>query len=95
MPEKIQQAAEMYAGCVAGAIQQSEYLQLIKNNGFTDITVQKSKPIAIPGDILSRYLSQEEISAFEQSGTGIYSITVFAVKPAVQKAACCGPNCCS
>ena len=41
LPEKIKNAAEMYAGCVASAILMSDYLQIIKNTGFTNITLQK------------------------------------------------------
>ena len=83
----------MYAGCVSGAIQKDVYLELIKINGFTNITVQKDKLIVVPDDILSQYLSQEEIQAFKTSGTGIRSITVYAEKP-IDDTACCGPNCC-
>ncbi len=94
LPGKIQQAAEMYAGCVAGAIQKKEYLALIEATGFTGITLQKEKPIIIPDDILAQYLNAEEIADFKQSGTGIYSITVFAQKSAAAKT-CCGPDCCN
>lgn len=93
LPSKIQQAAEMYAGCVSGAIQKQEYLDLIANNGFTNITIQKEKAIVVPDDILSGYLSQEEIATFRSSGTGIFSITVYAEKPAETKT-CSGPDCC-
>ncbi len=81
LPEALRQDAEMYAGCVAGAIQKSEYLGLIEKQGFLNITVQKEKPIAIPEDILEKYLSAEEIRAFNHGGTGIFSITVFAQTP--------------
>jgi SAM-dependent methyltransferase len=94
LPEKIRQAAEMYAGCVAGAIQKQEYLGLIETTGFTAITLQKEKPIVIPDDILGQYLDAAEIAAFKQSVVGIYSITVYAEKPGEQKS-CCGPDCCS
>jgi len=93
LPPAIQQAAEMYAGCVSGAIQKQVYLDLIHNNGFTKVTVQKEKAIIVPDDILSGYLSADEIKAFKNSGTGIYSITVYAEKPAATS--CCGPDCCS
>jgi SAM-dependent methyltransferase len=93
LPARIQEAAEMYAGCVSGAIQKQEYLQLIENNGFTNITLQKEKAIIIPDDILASYLTQEEITAFRNSNTGIYSITVYAEKPA--GGACCEPGCCA
>ena len=32
LPAKLKQAAEMYAGCVSGAIQKNEYLAIIKKN---------------------------------------------------------------
>jgi SAM-dependent methyltransferase len=94
LPAEIREAAEMYAGCVAGAIQKQVYLELIKANGFTNMTIQKDKAIIIPDDILTQYLSGEQLAAFKQSGTGIRSITVYAEKPAQEKA-CCGPDCCN
>ena len=81
LPAKIREAAEMYAGCVAGAIQKGEYLSLIETTGFKSITLQKEKPVTIPDDILGHYLSADETAAFKASGTGIHSITVFAEKP--------------
>lgn len=92
LPGKIKSAAEMYAGCVSGAIQKDEYLGLITANGFTNISLQKEKQIVIPQDILSGYLSVEEIADFENNGAGIYSITVYAEKPEAKS--CCGPDCC-
>ena len=61
LPEGLRKDAEMYAGCVSGAIQKEVYLELIQSNGFTNITIQKEKPIIIPDDILVNYLSTEEI----------------------------------
>ena len=95
LPNQIKEAAEMYAGCVAGAIQKQVYLDLIETNGFKNITVQKDKAIIIPDDILSNYLSKEQIETFKLSGTSIRSITVYAEKPVSEKAACCGPDCCN
>lgn len=92
LPEKIRNAAEMYAGCVSGAVQKQIYLELIELNGFSNITIQKEKAIVIPDDILIRYLTQEEIIAFKNSSAGIFSVTVFAQKPV---AACVpGGGCC-
>jgi ubiquinone/menaquinone biosynthesis C-methylase UbiE len=90
LPEALQKDAEMYAGCVAGAIQKNDYLNLIQQNGFSNITIQKEKPIVIPNDILSKYLNNEAMQKFNTGQTGIYSITVFAKK----EAECCGPHCC-
>lgn len=81
LPEKIRNAAEMYAGCVSGAIQKQVYLELIEVNGFVNIIIQKQKPIIIPDDILSNYLTKNEIDSFKASGVGISSVTVYAEKP--------------
>jgi arsenite methyltransferase len=81
LPEKIRHTAEMYAGCVSGAIQKQEYLDLIRHQGFINVQIRKEKPIIIPDEILSDYLSHEEIKNLKKSGTGIQSITVYAEKP--------------
>ncbi|AEI50473.1 Methyltransferase type 11 [Runella slithyformis DSM 19594] len=81
LPESLRHAAEMYAGCVAGAIQKEMYLGLIQQTGFTNITLQKDREIFLPDSILSTFLAKDEIDAFRNSGTGIYSITVYAEKP--------------
>lgn len=80
LPHALKNDAEMYAGCVAGAIQKSEYLQLITDQGFQNVTIQKEKPITIPEDILIKYLSQDEVNTFNNGATGIFSITVYAEK---------------
>lgn len=90
LPEKIKNAAEMYAGCVASAILKEEYLKIIKNAGFKNITLQKEKPIIVPTDILKNYLSDSEIEDYQTSGNIIFSITVYAEK----KEDCSGPSCC-
>lgn len=80
LPTALQEDVEMYAGCVAGAIQKQEYLQLIEGSGFQNIKIQKEKPIVIPDDILRKYLSEDEVITFNKGGTGIFSITVYAEK---------------
>lgn len=91
LPEALRKDAEMYAGCVSGAIQKEVYLELIRQNGFDHITIQKEKAIVIPDDILKNYLNEQELADFKQGTTGIFSITVFAQKPS-----CCAPGsgCC-
>lgn len=92
LPEALRKDAEMYAGCVAGAIQKNDYLELIKTNGFSNITIQKEKPINVPDDILKNYLNEEELQNFKSGSTGIFSITVYAEK---SKSCGCGTECCS
>ncbi|HAQ21813.1 MAG TPA: arsenite S-adenosylmethyltransferase [Prolixibacteraceae bacterium] len=80
LPTKLRQAAEMYAGCVSGAIQKSRYLHLLKQSGFSNIQIHKEKQIVIPDSILANFLSSRELESFKNSGTGIFSITVTATK---------------
>lgn len=109
LPESLRKDAEMYAGCVSGAVQKSEYLGFIEQAGFQGVTVQKEKPIQIPDDILSKYMPAEEVEAFNKKATGIFSITVYAEKPGAKSdkpklklselqsvEACCEPDssCC-
>ena len=95
LPASLQKDAEMYAGCVAGAIQRQTYLELIQLNGFTNVIIQKEKPIVIPDDILKNYLSGQELANYKNGATGIFSLTVYAEKPA-EKTTCCTPGggCC-
>jgi len=90
LPEKIKSAAEMYAGCVASAIDKKEYLGYIVQAGFQNITIQKDKPIIVPDDILKNYLTEEEITVYKSNPTIIRSITVYAEK----QGCCCGSGCC-
>jgi arsenite methyltransferase len=91
LPEGLRKSAEMYAGCVSGAIEKDQYLDTIRQTGFTNIKVQKEKRINLPDEILSQYLSPSEISDFKKGKSGIVSVTVYAEK----SDACCGPGCCN
>lgn len=93
LPEGLRKDAEMYAGCVSGAIQKEVYMELIHANGFEQVTIQKEKAIIIPDDILINYLTADQIAAFKNGATGIFSVTVFAKKPMDQKCVP-GGGCC-
>lgn len=88
LPEALRRDAEMYAGCVAGAIQRDEYLDFITKTGFVNLQIQKEKPIVIPDDILSKYLDADQIASFRNGESGIFSITVYAEKPAAPSCSC-------
>lgn len=88
LPEALQKSAEMYAGCVSGAIQEAEYLNHIAQTGFVNVQLHKRKPIVIPNDILSQYLTEAEIEQYASQGLGIFSITVYGEKPLINANAC-------
>ncbi len=80
LPDQLKQSAEMYAGCVSGAIQQVDYLGIISKTGFKDIEIKRAKVIELPDNILIEYLNDEEIKTFRDNKIGIFSITVVGYK---------------
>lgn len=90
LPAKIKAAAEMYAGCVAGALKKEEYLDIIRQAGFPDATVVKEKLRTMPDEVLLQYLSAAELQEYKNAGPIIFSITVYAEKPKAPACGCCG-----
>ncbi len=92
LPDKIKSAAEMYAGCVASAIDKDEYLSFITQAGFVNLNIQKDKPIIVPDNILRDYLTEEEIKEYNSKETVIRSLSIYAEKPSncsSSKTQCC------
>ena len=81
LPTRLLKAAELYAGCVSGAIQHEEYLRFIAEAGFTNITVQKKKTVVLPDELLTAYLTADELAEYQQADVQILSVTVYAEKP--------------
>jgi len=81
LSEKMLKDAEMYAGCVSGAIEMNEYLEIIENTGFPEAIVHKQKEIRLPDSLLSEYNDRDELNSYHSGDTGIFSITVSAYKP--------------
>jgi ubiquinone/menaquinone biosynthesis C-methylase UbiE len=80
LPDQLRKSAEMYAGCVSGAMQEGDYLAVIDRAGFSDVEIKSSKEIVLPDDLIKRYLSKEEWATYESSSIGIKSITVVGYK---------------
>ncbi len=78
--EKVLADAEMYAGCVSGAMKMDDYLQVIKDAGFEDLQIHKQKKIEIPEDILEKHLADNETAAQINKHAELFSITVSASK---------------
>jgi arsenite methyltransferase len=80
LPVKLKEVAELYAGCVSGAIQKNEYLNIINSAGFKNVQVRSEMKSAIPEDLMLEYISPGELADFRKSGPGIFSITVTGEK---------------
>jgi SAM-dependent methyltransferase len=79
LPDAVRHDAELYAGCVAGAIDIEEYLSLLRSAGFEDVTVQRERTVTLPPNI-------------DTKDAALLSVTVYGKKPSA--AACCAPGCC-
>lgn len=90
LPDKLREDAEMYAGCVSGAMQLEDYLAVINRSGFSNVRVHKQRRIDIPTNILASYLDATELNDFLTGETGLFSVTVSGHKT-IKKCGCsCG-----
>ncbi len=80
LPAEIQNLAEQHVGCVAGALDQDAYIDLIADSGFRDVEIKKSREIPIPDDVVDRSISREMVDRYRNSGAGIFSLTIVGRK---------------
>jgi ubiquinone/menaquinone biosynthesis C-methylase UbiE len=92
LPANIKEAAEMYCGCVAGAIQIQKYLLEIQKANFVNVKIENQTQIVIPDEVLEKYMKTEELKSFKEGNTKVLSITVTGVKP--EKSCDCSSGCC-
>jgi arsenite methyltransferase len=93
LPESVKSVAELYAGCVAGAIEKDEYIKIIEDSGFVNLRIQKERVINIPEEIMLKFISQKDLDSLKATGINLVSINVYADKP--EKSCGCGDDCCN
>jgi arsenite methyltransferase len=95
VPEQIRKSMELWVGCVAGALSDTEYQQKLTAAGFESIDIEATRVYNI--DDAKEFLNAAGIDANSiapQVQDKFISAFVRATKPASAKA-CCGPNCCA
>ena len=75
-PKEFTDNASMYAGCIASAIQKDDYMAEIEKANFKEVSIQRTKTVLIPDDVLEEHLDEETIVKYKAGNVGIYSITV-------------------
>lgn len=80
LPEPLRRDAELYAGCVSGAVTLDAYVEGLKSAGFEDVAITRKRPIHLPREILDRHLAPEQAEAFA-SGEAVLSVTVSGRRP--------------
>jgi arsenite methyltransferase len=94
VPEEIRKNMLLWAGCVAGALEENEYQAKLAAAGFEAIGIEPTR-VYRPEDALS-FLKDKGLD-LEKIGPQVegkfMSAFVRATKPAAK--GCCGPGCCS
>jgi arsenite methyltransferase len=79
LPEAVRRDAELLVGCVAGAMDRTAYLEVIRAAGFGAIAVVEARRVSLPTAVAERC-----------GDAGLESVTVIATKPD----RCCAADCC-
>ncbi|RMF58307.1 MAG: methyltransferase domain-containing protein [Calditrichaeota bacterium] len=82
LPASLREVAELYAGCVAGALEKEAYVGHLLEAGFKNVRVEKEQTLTLPPDLLAKYVPEQAVTALARSDVAILSITVYGEKPA-------------
>ena len=92
VPAEVRRSMELWIGCVAGALEEQEFLSLLREVGFEKPSIEPTR--VYQGDDATVFLEGAglEVSRFAADIDGKFmSGFVRATKPK----SCCGPECCS
>jgi arsenite methyltransferase len=81
LPDGIRKAAALYVGCVAGAESEAHYLDIIKDVGFRDVQIVKSRRIDLPDNMMADLLATDEMASARNADLHVKSVTVVGTKP--------------
>ena len=94
MPPEIRHSVELWAGCVSGALEESDYLAKLQRTGFKEVSIEPTRiySAADAREFLSGAGLNVETVANEVDGK-LMSGFIRGVKPAEARS-CCAPTCC-
>jgi arsenite methyltransferase len=97
VPEAVKKNVELWIGCVAGALEENEFLSMLRDVGFESPSIEPTR--VYRADDAAAFLIGSGLDAGEfasQIDGKFLSAFVRATKPAAANAAktCCGPDCC-
>lgn len=81
LPSDLRRAAELYVGCVAGALERDHYLRLIREAGFAAVEVKSAKTLELPDEVLLDHIDAAALARYRASGASVWSITVVGERP--------------
>lgn len=93
VPEAVRKSMLLWIGCIAGALEESEYLAKLTGAGFEDISVEPTRVYNI--EDARQVLTEAGVDVDDlapQMNEKFFSAFIRAKKP---KATCCQPGCCT
>ncbi len=81
LPAKLRTAAELYVGCVAGALDREDYVGIIRQTGFAATEIKSTKKLDLPDELLLEHIDAAALAAYRASGAAVLSITVVGERP--------------
>jgi len=97
IPNEIRQKVLLWVGCIAGALEETEYRSKLRATGFEEVEVEPTRVYKV--DEAREFLSSAGVDVdaiASQVDEKFMSAFVRAVKPAnATTKACCGPTCCN
>jgi arsenite methyltransferase len=93
LPE-IRKNVLLWVGCIAGALEENEYLSKLKNTGFAEAVVEPTRIYHV--EDAREFLSSPgfDVDALAPQVDGkFFSAFIRAVKPVSENKTCCGPTC--
>ena len=95
VPQEIRKSMELWVGCVAGALSETEYREKLAAAGFESVDIEATRVYDVNDArefLCSSGIEADGIAA--QMQDKFTSAFVRAVKP-LQDRSCCGPTCCT
>jgi SAM-dependent methyltransferase len=95
IPAALRQDMLLWVGCLAGALDEADYVAKLAAAGFDGITIEPTRVYKVEDarDLLVGKGHDVDALAAELDGR-FFSASIRAVKPGAPAAACCGPSCC-
>jgi SAM-dependent methyltransferase len=93
VPAEVRQSMSLWVGCIAGALEEQEYIHKLTAAGFTSVSVEPTRVYEIED---ARKLLEDagvDVDAIAAQAAGsLMAAFVRATRPA---RSCCGPSCCN
>jgi 2-polyprenyl-3-methyl-5-hydroxy-6-metoxy-1,4-benzoquinol methylase len=93
VPDEVRKSMLLWVGCIAGALEENDYLAKLSNAGFSDVSIEPTRvynledarqfltEAGVDVDVIAPQVNEKFMSAF-----------IRAAKP---KTVCCAPGCCA